>query len=138
MQAAGFFWISLIAAPGVPFVDLVPPLILAGGGVSMAMPAAQNAVLGAVATNEVGKTFGVAFVVAVFEGSGSVVSARAFSDGFAAAIAVSAVLSLAAAIAALALPAKHASARSSEVSRVTLPTNRRCVVFPLTKGARNA
>ena len=56
-----------------------------------------------------GGTFGVALVVAVFAGSGSVASARAFSNGFAAAIAVSAVLSLAAAIAALALPAKHAS-----------------------------
>ena len=122
MQAAGFCWISLTSTPGVAFVNLVPPLILAGAGVSMAMPAAQNAVLSAVATNEVGKasgifnmsrflggTFGVALVVAVFAGSGSVASAPAFSNGFAAAIAVSAVLSLAAAIAALALPAKHAS-----------------------------
>ena len=122
MQAAGFCWISLTATPGVAFVNLVPPLILAGAGVSMAMPAAQNALLSAVATNEVGKasgifnmsrflggTFGVALIVAVFAGSGSVASARAFSNGFAAAIAVSAVLSLAAAIAALALPAKHAS-----------------------------
>jgi hypothetical protein len=117
MQAAGFFWVGRIAAPDVAFADLVPPLILAGAGVSMAMPAAQNAVLGAVAGNEVGKasgifnmsrflggTFGIALVVAVFAATGNVASARAFSLGFEAAIGVSALLSLAAAIAALAIP----------------------------------
>jgi Major Facilitator Superfamily len=123
MQAAGFFWIGLIATPDVAFAHLVPPLILAGAGVSMAMPAAQNAVLGAVAANEVGKasgifntsrflggTFGIAVVVAVFVATGNVASARAFSNGFAAAIGLSAFLSLVAAIVALALPGKPASA----------------------------
>jgi EmrB/QacA subfamily drug resistance transporter len=123
MQAAGFFWIGLIAAPDVAFAYLVPPLILAGAGVSMAMPAAQNAVLGAVAATEVGKasgifntsrflggTFGVALVVAVFAATGNVASTRAFSNGFAAVMDVAALLSLAAAIVASALPAKRVAA----------------------------
>ena len=107
MQALGFGWIGLIAAPDLAFAHLIPPLILAGAGVSMAMPAAQNAVLGAVAANEVGKasgifnmsrflggTFGIALVVAVFAATGNVASATAFSAGFVAAIGVSAALSL--------------------------------------------
>ena len=49
LQAVGMAWIALIATPDLAYVSLVAPLILAGAGVSMAMPAAQNAVLGAVA-----------------------------------------------------------------------------------------
>ena len=120
MQAMGIAWVSLIAGPELAFVHLLAPLILAGAGVSVAMPAAQSAVLGAVAPNEVGKasgifntlrflggTFGIALAVAVFAATGNVVGERAFSVGFAAALAVAAVLSLAAAIAALALPARR-------------------------------
>jgi hypothetical protein len=43
----------------VGYVQLVPALIVAGAGVSMAMPAAQNAVFGSVAATEVGKASGV-------------------------------------------------------------------------------
>jgi MFS family permease len=120
MQALGFAWIGVIAAPDLTFVHLVAPLILAGAGVSMAMPAAQNAVLGAVAASEVGKSsgifnmsrflggvFGIALAVAVFAATGSVSSPQAFGAGFISAIGASAALSLMAAIAALALPGKR-------------------------------
>jgi MFS family permease len=119
MQALGFAWIGLIATPDLAFAHLVAPLILAGAGVSMAMPAAQNAVLGAVAASEVGQAsgifnmsrflggvFGIALLVAVFAATGSVGSPHAFSAGFVPAIGASAALSLTAALAALALPAK--------------------------------
>jgi EmrB/QacA subfamily drug resistance transporter len=95
LQAIGFGWIAAIAAPDLAYVQLVAPLILAGAGVSMAMPAAQNAILGAVAPNEVGKAsgtfnmlrflgavFGIAVVVAVFAASGGIASPQAFSAGF--------------------------------------------------------
>jgi EmrB/QacA subfamily drug resistance transporter len=123
LQAIGFAWIAAIAAPDLAYVRLVAPLILAGAGVSMAMPAAQNAILGAVAPNEVGKAsgtfnmlrflgavFGIAVVVAVFAGTGSVASPRAFSTGFVPALSVSAGLSLLAAIAGLWLPGRRAVA----------------------------
>jgi hypothetical protein len=74
---------------GLAYVELVAPLIVAGAGVSMAMPAAQNAVLGSVAATDAGKAsgifnmfrflggvFGIAIVVAVFAGTGSVDSPR--------------------------------------------------------------
>ena len=45
LQAVGMAWIGLSAAPDLAYAKLVAPLIVAGAGVSMAMPAAQNAVL---------------------------------------------------------------------------------------------
>jgi EmrB/QacA subfamily drug resistance transporter len=120
MQALGFGWIGLIATPELAFGNLVAPLVVAGAGVSMAMPAAQNAVLSSVDKPDVGKASGIfnmfrflggvsgiAVVVAVFATAGGVQSAQAFSTGFSAAIGISAALSLAAAVAALALPGKR-------------------------------
>ncbi|HEY2771504.1 MAG TPA: MFS transporter [Solirubrobacteraceae bacterium] len=118
LQAAGMAWIALVARVDVAYGQLVPPLIVAGVGVSMTMPAIQSTVLGAVAPEEVGKasgTFntmrqlggvlGLAIVVAVFAGAGSYASPAAFSDGFAPAIAVCAGLSLLGAITASLIPA---------------------------------
>jgi hypothetical protein len=60
-----------------------------------------------------------AILVAVFSGARSYASAEAFSDGFAAAIAVSAALSLVGAIAALGLPGRsHATRRPPVVPAV--------------------
>jgi hypothetical protein len=58
---------------------------------------------------QLGGAFGVAVLVAVFAGAGSYVSPQAFSDGFAPALGVSAVLSLAGAIAGAALPGRSAA-----------------------------
>jgi EmrB/QacA subfamily drug resistance transporter len=116
LQAIGMAWIALVAAPGVAYAELVAPMAVAGAGVSMAMPAAQSSVLRSVGRDEVGKaagifnmlrflggSFAIAVVAAVFAGAGSYASAQAFSDGFAAAIAVCAGLSLAGALVALPL-----------------------------------
>jgi len=119
MQAAGLGWIGLLAAPGLDYSALVAPLVLAGTGVSMAMPAAQNAILGSVAVTEMGKAsgifnmvrflggmFGVAALVATFTATGAVHSAAQFSSGFAAAMMLATMLSLAGAMAGLCLPAR--------------------------------
>jgi MFS family permease len=110
LQAVGMAGIGLIAAPDLAYAKLAAPLIVAGAGVSMAMPAAQNAVLSSVAATELGKASGIfnmfrflggvsgiALVVVVFAGTGSFGSAQAFSAGIAPAIGVSAALSLMAA-----------------------------------------
>jgi MFS family permease len=122
-QALGLAWIGRIATPDVGYVQLVPALIVAGAGVSMAMPAAQNAVFGSVAGAEVGKAsgvfnmfrflggvFGIALVVVVFAATGGVDSPQAFSAGFAAATGVTAALSLLGALAGLWLPARRVEA----------------------------
>jgi EmrB/QacA subfamily drug resistance transporter len=120
MQAIGLGWIAAIAAPGISYSALVMPLVLAGTGVSMAMPAVQNAILSSVAPTEIGKAsgifnmgrflggmFGIAAMVAAFSARGAVHSAAGFSDGFASAVIVAAALSLLGAIAGLALPARR-------------------------------
>lgn len=118
LQAIGSAWIALIAAPDLRYAQLVLPLIVGGAGVSMAMPAAQNAVLGAVAPADIGKAsgtfnmfrylggmFGIALLVEVFARAGNLASPWAFSQGFAQAMGVAAALSLLAALAAWQLPA---------------------------------
>jgi len=101
----------------------VPPLIVAGVGISMSFPAAQNSAVGAVPAEAIGKAagtnttmrelggvFGIAISVAVFAGAGSYASPEAFSDGFVAAMGVSAGLSLLAALAGSMLPRRRTAA----------------------------
>jgi EmrB/QacA subfamily drug resistance transporter len=120
LQAAGMAWIALIADPGMTYATMVPALMIAGCGVSMALPAAQNAAVNAVEPAAIGKAaginstlrelggvFGIAVSVAVFAGAGSYASAAAFSDGFVPAIAMAAALSLAGAVVGLAVPSRR-------------------------------
>ena len=119
LQAAGMGWLALIAEPGMAYTSMLAPLIVAGVGISMAIPAAQNSAVGSVEEDAIGKAagtnsmmrelggvFGIAIVVAVFAGAGSYASAAAFTDGFAPAIGVGAGLALAGAAAGLALPGR--------------------------------
>ena len=79
LQALGFGWLALIAKPGVTYISMVVPMVVAGFGASMAMPAAQNCVLGSVprwamgkasgalnTLRQLGGTFGIAIAAAVF------------------------------------------------------------------------
>jgi EmrB/QacA subfamily drug resistance transporter len=120
LQAAGFAYIAL-AHPG--YAQMVPALMVAGAGVSMALPATINAVVGAVAPADIGRAsgvvstlrelggvLGIAVAVAVFAGAGGY---AAFAEGFERAIAVAAALSLAGALVALALPGRREAERRS-------------------------
>jgi len=119
MQAIGLGWIAISVTPGMAYSTMVAPLVLAGVGVSMAMPAVQNAVLSAVAVVEIGKAsgvfnmgrflggvFGIALLVSIFSASGATNSAANFGAGFAAAMMAAAALSLLGAFAGLWLPAR--------------------------------
>jgi EmrB/QacA subfamily drug resistance transporter len=120
MQAIGLGWIAMIVAPGLTYASLIAPLVVAGIGVSMAMPAVQNAVLGSVSVVEMGKAsgvfnmgrflggmFGVALLVAVFSANGATDSPATFNAGFSAAMMVAAALSLLGAFAGAWLPANR-------------------------------
>jgi predicted MFS family arabinose efflux permease len=122
LQAVAMAWIGLIARPDMAYADLVAPLIIAGFGAA-AIPAGQNAVVSAVALSEIGKasgvfnmlrqlgaTFGVAILVAVFASVGGFGSAQAFSDGFAPAMGMAAALALAGAVAGMGLPSQRKAA----------------------------
>lgn len=118
-QALGFGWIALIAEPDMSYGSMIAPMMLAGCGVSAAIPSAINAVTGAVAPPDMGKAagtnsmlrelggvFGIAICVAVFAGAGSAASASAFADGFTPAILASAGMALLGAAIATLVPAK--------------------------------
>ncbi len=122
VQALGMAWIARIATPDVPYAELILPFVLTGAGISMAMPAAQNAVVSSVAPQEIGKAsgtynmlrflggaVGIAINATVFAAVGGFGSPQLFSAGFMTAINVSAILSLLGAGAGVLVPARRDS-----------------------------
>jgi EmrB/QacA subfamily drug resistance transporter len=118
IQGSATLWIALTASPDMAYSEFLIPMVIAGIGISMAIPSAQNSVLGSVAQEAVGKAagtnsvmrelggvFGIAIAVAVFAGAGSYVSPQAFTDGFAPAVGVAAGLAFVGAVAGSFLPA---------------------------------
>ncbi|MGO8955903.1 MAG: DHA2 family efflux MFS transporter permease subunit [Streptosporangiaceae bacterium] len=113
LQAGGLGWTVAAAAAGVSYSSLVVPLVVAGVGISMAIPATPTAALSAVPAAELGKAsgvqntlqrfgavFGVAIVAAVFSASGHLGSVTGVIAGFRPALATAAGLSLLGALAA--------------------------------------
>jgi EmrB/QacA subfamily drug resistance transporter len=129
LQMIGMGWIALVASPSVSYVSVAVPMTLSGAGFALAIPALTKTVVSSVALADIGKAsgtfstmrqlggaFGVAILVAVFAGSGGYATAQAFSDGFVPAIAVSAALALAGAVAGTVLPSERAPARAAVAS----------------------
>ena len=119
LQAIALGWLALIADAGMSYGELLPPLVLGGIGVSMAIPAGQTAAVVEMNEGELGKAsaanstmrelggvFGIALVVAVFSGAGGYGSPAAFADGFAPAVAAAGGLALLGSLVALALPSR--------------------------------
>ena len=118
--AGALIWIALIARTGPPYADLVVPLILAGSGVSLAIPPTQSVVMTAVAPADIGKAsgtfnmlrqlggvFGVAICAAVFAAHGGYASPAAFISGFGPAMGACAGLALLGAAAGLIIPRRR-------------------------------
>jgi EmrB/QacA subfamily drug resistance transporter len=114
MQAAGLAWVAMEVTAGASYGELVLPLVIAGVGVSMAIPTMPTAALDAVPPADIGKAsgvqntlqrfgavFGVAIVTAVFSASGHLGSAAGVITGVRPALAASAGISLLGALAAL-------------------------------------
>jgi MFS family permease len=125
MQAFGFAWIVKIAATSSDYTAFVAPFIIAGVGISMALPsvtagglnAAPPALLGKAAgtlntMQQFGAVFGVAVVTAVFNSHGSLASATSVTAGYRPALAVSAGASVLGAVVALGI--RRARAASSD------------------------
>lgn len=106
-QSLGLAWLALVSTGDSPYLSLVGPMTLVGTGYALAVPAVTKAVIGAGASGDIGKAsgafstmrqlgaaFGVAILAAVFSASGTYASAASFTDGFRAAIAVAAALTL--------------------------------------------
>jgi EmrB/QacA subfamily drug resistance transporter len=107
LQTLGFCWVALNASAGASYLELALPLLVAGVGISMALPTVPTAVLSAVAPEEMGKAagvntmmqrfgsvFAVAIATAVFTAYGHLGSPNSVTNGFKPALAVCAALSM--------------------------------------------
>jgi len=134
LQAAGMAWLALIAEPGMAYSRMLAPFIVTGVGISLALPSAQNSVVGAVSFEALGKAagvnsmmrelggvLGIAVAVAVFAAAGSYASPASFVDGFGPAIGVAAGLAFAGALASLALPSRRKGAALAVVPTIPVP-----------------
>ncbi len=116
LQGAGFTWIVWLAGHSSGYGSYVLPLIMAGVGISMALPCVTAAGLNSVPPALLGKAagtlntmqqfgavFGVAIVTAVFNSKGSLAGPAAVTSGYRPALAVAAGLSVLGAFAAFGL-----------------------------------
>jgi MFS family permease len=123
LQTIGMGWIAMVSDTDTGYLELLPALIIGGVGLTMAMPAAQKAVVGAVQPREIGQAsgafmmlrifggvFGVAVAVAVFASVGGYSSAAEFSEGFTAAMGAVAAFAFIGMLVALGMPEKRPAA----------------------------
>ena len=127
LQGVGLAWFATIATIGVGYGSLVLPLIVAGVGISMALPIAPTAVLSAVAPHDVGKgsgvnsttqrfgsAFAIALAAAVFAANGHLGTAASFTAGFRPALTVIAGLSALGAVTALAIGPRRLAVEAAQ------------------------
>jgi hypothetical protein len=132
LQGGGLAWFAALATIGAPYAGLVPSLVVAGVGVSMAIPTTATAMVSAVAAEDMGKAagvnstlqrfgsvFGIALASAVFAGSGHLGSAASFAAGSQPALAVAAGFSLIGALTALGVARRHPAPRSLSMAKET-------------------
>jgi EmrB/QacA subfamily drug resistance transporter len=114
LQGAGFAWIVSLASHPAGYGNYVLPFVIAGVGVSMALPCVMVAGLNAVppallgkaagtlnTLRQLGAVFGIAIVTAVFNSRGSLASPAAVASGYRPALAVAAGLSVLGAVTAV-------------------------------------
>jgi EmrB/QacA subfamily drug resistance transporter len=118
LQAFGFGWVAARGSLRTSWVELVVALLVAGVGISMALPTVPTAVLNAVPTTQLGKASGIIYLAqrlgavfaiavgsAVFSAHGHLGSPAAVTAGFRPALWSGVVFAVLAAVAALAIPA---------------------------------
>jgi EmrB/QacA subfamily drug resistance transporter len=114
MQGAGLVWVALGATTTAGYGGFVLPLIIAGVGISMAVPTVPTTALNTVPPADMGKAsgvqntlqrfgsvFGVAIVAAVFSANGHLGSPATLVSGFRPALAAAAAMSVVGALTAV-------------------------------------
>jgi EmrB/QacA subfamily drug resistance transporter len=120
LQATGLGWIAAVGSPTAAYADFVAPFVISGMGMGLFFAPVANVVLSSVrpheegqasgannAIRELGGVFGVAVLASIFSRYGGYTSGQAFIDGLHPAIWVGAVVVLAGAIAAFAIPRRR-------------------------------
>jgi MFS family permease len=133
LLTAGFVWVAWRGSMGASWIELVIALLIAGVGISMALPTVPTAVLSAVPPKEMGKAaginymaqrFGAVFAVAigstVFTTYGGLGSSAAVTAGFKPALWACSGLAGLGALAAMAMSAR--SKPAAEIDPAGLPS----------------
>ena len=131
LEAVALFWLASIITATVPYIDMVPPFIIAGIGMGLVFAPVSTAVLAtmrptdhakASGTNstlrEIGVALGIAVLTAVFTGAGGQLTPTGYVSAAVPAVIVGASVLAGSAILALLLPAGRsirAAAGSSAV-----------------------
>ncbi|MVU81089.1 DHA2 family efflux MFS transporter permease subunit [Nocardia sp. ET3-3] len=134
LAAVGFGWIALAAGTGAAYPALIVPMVLAGVGVSAAMPAVQNASISSVepeaigtasgiynTMRQLGGSFGIAVTSAVFTVNGGYTSTTAVEHGFRAAVLTAAASAGLGALAGLGVVARQRSSRTTSAQPAPVP-----------------
>jgi EmrB/QacA subfamily drug resistance transporter len=133
LQALGFAWVAARGSLRTSWVELVAALLVAGIGISMALPTVPTAMLNAVPAAHLGKASGISYMAqrfgtvfaiaigtAVFSAHGHLGNPAAVTAGFRPALWSSVVFAALASVAALAIPA---TARQIAAPRATAHTD---------------
>ena len=133
LQALGFAWVAARGSLGTSWVELVVALLVAGAGISMALPTVPTAVLNAVPATHLGKAsginymaqrlgtvFAIAIGTAVFSANGHLGNPADVTAGFRPALWSTVAFAALAATTALAIPAR---ARRTTAPRATAHTD---------------
>ncbi|MDQ6771969.1 MAG: DHA2 family efflux MFS transporter permease subunit [Candidatus Dormibacteraeota bacterium] len=131
VQGVGLAWFAAAAGVDSGYGSLVIALVVAGVGVSMVLPAAPTAALGAVPPADMGKAsgaistvqrlggaFGIAVTTAVFTANGHLGSPEAVTAGFKPALAVCAGASMLGALAALLVGSRRGATATATPAEV--------------------
>ena len=118
LQAVGFTWVCLRGGLGTSWFELTFALLVAGIGISMALPTVPTAVLGAVQPHELGKASGISYMMqrlgavfaiaigtSVFAAYGHLGTPASVTDGFKPALAACTVFAVLAALTAAGITA---------------------------------
>jgi EmrB/QacA subfamily drug resistance transporter len=119
LLSGGFFWVAVRGSLTTSWVELTLALLVAGIGISMALPTVPTAVLNAVAPQEMGKAsginymaqrlggvFAIAVSTAVFSANGHLGAPASVTSGFKPALAACAAFALLATISATAITSR--------------------------------
>jgi MFS family permease len=119
LQAVGFTWVCLRGGLGTSWVELTFALLVAGIGISMALPTVPTAVLGAVQPHEMGKASGINYMMqrlgavfaiaigtSVFAAHGHLGTPVSVTDGFTPAFAACTVFAVLAVLTAAGITAR--------------------------------
>jgi EmrB/QacA subfamily drug resistance transporter len=125
LQAVGYAWVAARSSLSTSWVEIVIGLLIAGVGISMALPTVPTAVLSAVTEHEMGKAsgvnymaqrfgavFSIAIASAVFAAHGHLGNPAAVTAGFRPALWSCVIFAVLAALTALAITARPSKART--------------------------